>query len=228
MKFSIESFVYGATDGAVTTFAIVAGVIGASLSPTIIMILGMANLIADGFSMAVGNYLSVKTHNESIAKARKKEEWEIDNLIEEEKQEIRDIYQAKGFKAELLDEVVRIITARRKVWVDTMMREELGLIEQKISPVENAFNTFIGFTSIGVIPLVPFLFVYFYGSLDSPSNAFFYSVLATASAFFLIGVIRGKVVQKSLIRSGFNTLIIGGAAAAASFAVGNLLSTLVR
>ena len=228
MKFSIESFVYGATDGAVTTFAIVAGVIGASLSPSIIMILGMANLIADGFSMAVGNYLSIKTHNESIAKARKKEEWEIDNLIEEEKQEIRDIYQAKGFKAELLDEVVRIITARRKVWVDTMMREELGLIEQKISPVENAVNTFIGFSSIGLIPLVPFLFVYFSGSLLSPSNAFFYSVLATASAFFLIGVIRGKVVQKSLIRAGFNTLIIGGAAAAASFAVGNLLSTLVR
>jgi vacuolar iron transporter family protein len=228
MKFSIESFVYGATDGAVTTFAIVAGVIGASLSPSIIMILGMANLIADGFSMAVGNYLSIKTHNESIAKARKKEEWEIDNLIEEEKQEIRDIYQAKGFKAELLDEVVRIITARRKVWVDTMMREELGLIEQKISPVENAVNTFIGFTSIGLIPLVPFLFVYFSDSLLSPSNAFFYSVLATASAFFLIGVIRGKVVQKSLIRAGFNTLIIGGAAAAASFAVGNLLSTLVR
>jgi vacuolar iron transporter family protein len=228
MKFSIESFVYGATDGAVTTFAIVAGVIGASLSPSIIMILGMANLIADGFSMAVGNYLSIKTHNESIAKARKKEEWEIDNLIEEEKQEIRDIYQAKGFKAELLDDVVRIITARRKVWVDTMMREELGLIEQKISPVENAVNTFIGFTSIGLIPLVPFLFVYFSGSLLSPSNAFFYSVLATASAFFLIGVIRGKVVQKSLIRAGFNTLIIGGAAAAASFAVGNLLSTLVR
>lgn len=227
MKFSIESFVYGATDGAVTTFAIVAGVIGASLSPSIIMILGMANLIADGFSMAVGNYLSVKTHNESIAKARKKEEWEIDNLIEEEKQEIRDIYEAKGFKAELLDEVVRIITARRKVWVDTMMREELGLIEQKISPIENAVNTFIGFSSIGLIPLVPFLFVYFSGSLLSSSNAFFYSVLATASAFFLIGVIRGKVVQKSLIRAGFNTLTIGGAAAAASFAVGYLLSTLV-
>jgi VIT1/CCC1 family predicted Fe2+/Mn2+ transporter len=109
-----------------------------------------------------------------------------------------------------------------------MMREELGLIEQKISPIENAFNTFIGFTSIGIIPLVPFLLVYFSGSLLSASNAFFYSVLATASAFFLIGVIRGKVVQKSLIRAGLNTLIIGGAAAAASFAVGNLLSTLVR
>jgi VIT1/CCC1 family predicted Fe2+/Mn2+ transporter len=227
MKFSIENFVYGATDGAVTTFAIVAGVVGASLSPSIILILGIANLIADGFSMAIGNYLSIKTHNESIAKARKKEEWEIDNLIEEEKQEIRDIYEAKGFKEGLLDEVVRIITARRKVWVDTMMREEIGLIEQKISPVENAINTFVGFTSIGIIPLVPFLFVYVSGFILPTSNAFFYSVIATSSAFFLIGVIRGRVVQKPVIPAGFNTLIIGGVAAAVSYAIGRLLSSLV-
>jgi vacuolar iron transporter family protein len=95
MKYSIENFVYGAVDGAVTTFAVVAGVVGASLSPSIIVILGFANLFADGFSMAIGNYLAVKTHNEYIAKARKREEWEIDNLIEEEKQEIRDIYIKK-------------------------------------------------------------------------------------------------------------------------------------
>jgi VIT1/CCC1 family predicted Fe2+/Mn2+ transporter len=205
----------------------VAGVVGASLSPSIILILGIANLIADGFSMAIGNYLSIKTHNESIAKARKKEEWEIDNLIEEEKQEIRDIYEAKGFKEGLLDEVVRIITARRKVWVDTMMREEIGLIEQKISPVENAINTFVGFTSIGIIPLVPFLFVYVSGFILPTSNAFFYSVIATSSAFFLIGVIRGRVVQKPVIPAGFNTLIIGGVAAAVSYAIGRLLSSLV-
>ena len=132
MKFSIENFVYGAIDGAVTTFAVVAAVVGALLSPSIIVILGFANLFADGFSMAIGNYLAVKTHNEYVARERKKEEWEIDNLIEEEKQEIRDIYINKGFKEELLEEVVRIITGRRKVWIDTMMREELGLIEDKI------------------------------------------------------------------------------------------------
>jgi VIT1/CCC1 family predicted Fe2+/Mn2+ transporter len=80
--------------------------------------LGFANLLADGFSMAVGNYL---------ARERKREEWEIDNRIDEEKQEIRDIYSKKGFK-DVLEEIVRIITSRRKVWIDTMMREELGLI----------------------------------------------------------------------------------------------------
>ena len=129
MKFSIENFVYGAIDGAVTTFAIVTGVIGASLSPSIIVILGFANLLADGFSMAIGNYLAIKTQNEFIQRERKREEWEIDNRIDEEKQEIRDIYSKKGFKEDLLEEIVRIITSRRKVWIDTMMREELGLIE---------------------------------------------------------------------------------------------------
>ena len=119
MKYSVENFVYGAIDGAVTTFAIVTGVIGASLSPSIIIILGFANLLADGFSMAIGNYLAVKTQNEFIQRERKREEWEIDNRIEEEKQEIREIYSKKGFKDELLDEIVRIITSRKKVWVDT-------------------------------------------------------------------------------------------------------------
>lgn len=228
MKYSIENFVYGAVDGAVTTFAVVAGVVGASLSPSIIVILGLANLFADGFSMAIGNYLSVKTHNEYIVKARKREEWEIDNLIEEEKQEIRDIYIKKGFKQELLEEIVRIITARRKVWVDTMMSEELGLIEGKNNPLDNAINTFVGFNVIGIIPLLPFLFVYVSGLNLSTGNAFFYSVIATASSFFLIGSIRGKVVEKPMVRSGFNTLLIGGTAAMVAYAVGHLISIFVH
>ncbi len=191
MKFSIVNFVYGAIDGAVTTFAVVAAVVGASISPSIIVILGFANLFADGFSMAIGNYLAVKTHNEYVARERKKEEWEIDNLIEEEKQEIRDIYVKKGFKEELLEEVVRIITG-------------------------------------SIIPLIPFIFTYLSGFDISIGNAFFYSIIATASSFFLIGSIRGKVVQKPMASSGFNTLLIGGTAAVVSYVVGYLLSTIVH
>lgn len=227
MEYSIENFVYGAIDGAVTTFAIVTGVVGASLSPSIIIILGFANLLADGFSMAIGNYLAVKTQNEFIQRERKREEWEIDNRIEEEQQEIREIYGKKGFKDELLNEIVRIITSRRKVWVDTMMREELGLIEGKYSPVVSAVNTFVGFNAIGIIPLIPFIVVYLTGSNISISNAFFYSVLATASSFFLIGSIRGKVVHKPMMISGFNTLLIGGVAAAVSYCIGYALSMII-
>lgn len=167
MKWSIEDFVYGATDRAVTTFAVVAGVIGESLSPSTVLILGFANLFADGFSMAMGNYLGTIAQTEYIQKQRKKEEWEIDNLVEQEKQEIRDIYKNKGFEEELLEEIVRVITSRRKVWVDTMMREELELFENKRRPLYIALTTFTAFNLIGLIPLIPFIFLYASGFILS-------------------------------------------------------------
>jgi VIT1/CCC1 family predicted Fe2+/Mn2+ transporter len=229
MNWSLEDFVYGATDGAVTTFAVVAGVIGASLSPSIVLILGFANLLADGLSMAVGNYLAVKTRLEILQKARRREEWEIDNLVEQEKQEIRDIYEKKGFKEELLEEVVRIITSRRKVWVDTMMREEIGLIEDNSRrPLDTAITTFVAFNLVGLIPLLPFVAMFIAGFVViSSSDAFTYSIVLTGVAFFLIGSVKGRIVQKPLIRSGMSTLLIGGIAASVAFVVGYLLNLLV-
>ena len=206
MNWSLEDFVYGATDGAVTTFAVVAGVVGASLSPSIVLILGFANLLADGLSMAVGNYLAAKTRLEYIEKARRREEWEIDNLVEQEKQEIRDIYAKKGFKEELLEEIVRIITSRRKVWVDTMMREELGLIEGSTRPMDTAITTFLAFNLVGLIPLLPFVVMFVTGlAIIASFDAFTYSIILTGAAFFLIGGVKGRVVQKPLIRSGLGT-----------------------
>lgn len=108
-----------------------------------------------------------------------------------------------------------------------MMREELGLIEGKHSPVVSAVNTFVGFNAIGIIPLIPFIVVYLTGSNIFISNAFFCSVLATASSFFLIGSIRGKVVRKPMMISGFNTLLIGGVAAAVSYCIGYVLSMII-
>jgi VIT1/CCC1 family predicted Fe2+/Mn2+ transporter len=220
--------VYGATDGAVTTFAVVAGVVGASLSPSIVLILGFANLLADGFSMAVGNYLAAKTRIEYIEKARRREEWEIDNLVEQEKQEIRDIYAKKGFKEELLEEIVRIITSRRKVWVDTMMREELGLIEGRTRPIDTAITTFVAFNLVGLIPLLPFIVMFVAGfAIIASFDAFTYSIILTGAAFFLIGGVKGRMVQKPLIRSGLSTLVIGGIAASVAFVVGYILNLVV-
>jgi VIT1/CCC1 family predicted Fe2+/Mn2+ transporter len=192
-----------------------------------VLILGFANLFADGFSMAVGNYLATKSQKEYIERERRREEWEIDNLAEQEKQEIRDIYTNKGFKDEILEEIVRIITSRRKVWIDTMMKEELGLIEDKRRPFDTAMTTFVAFNAIGVIPLVPFIALFVAGSLISAIDAFVYSTVFTAIAFFLIGAIKGRILRKSLIWSGTNTLLIGGAAAAVAFAVGYLLNALI-
>lgn len=226
MKWHFEDFIYGSFDGSVTTFAIVAGAIGASLSPMIVVVLGFANLFADGFSMAVGNYQASKARIEYIQKERAREEWEIDNMEESERQEIRDIYAKKGFTAELLDEIVKVITARRKVWVDTMMKEELGLIEDGRRPLDTAASTMLGFVVIGIIPLIPFLFIYVSG-IHLNSESFAYSVASTSVAFFLIGAIKGKIVKKPLIRSGLVTLFVGGIAASAAFLVGNLLASLI-
>lgn len=95
MKWHFEDFMYGSFDGAVTTFAIVAGAVGASLSPMIVLILGFANLAADGFSMAAGNYQATRARIEFIQKERKREEWEIENMAESEREEIREIYEKK-------------------------------------------------------------------------------------------------------------------------------------
>ena len=144
----MKDFVYGGTDGVVTTFAIVTGAFGASFPVSVILILGFANLFADGFSMSIGNYLSARTHKE-IIEERRKEEWSIDNLTEEEREEIREIYRNKGFKDELLEDLVKVITSKRKVWVDTMMREEIGSIDDKKNPRDTAITTFVAFNVLG-------------------------------------------------------------------------------
>jgi len=226
MKWHFDDFVYGSIDGAVTTFAIVAGVIGAGLSPGIILILGFANLFADGFSMAAANYQASKARNEYIQMKRKQEEWEIDNLAEQEKEEIREIYTKKGFKDELLEEIVRIITSRRKVWIDTMMKEELGLIEDYKKPLDSSLSTFLGFNFIGLIPLIPFMVFIAMGTIPN-SEAFFYSIIFVITAFFIVGIIKGKIVKKSKIRSGIYTLIIGGVAALVAYLIGYGLNFLI-
>ena len=227
MKWYFDDFIYGSIDGAVTTFAIVAGVVGASLPTTIILILGLANLFADGFSMAVANYQASKSKNEFVKMKRREEEWQVDNLEEQEREEIREIYRKKGFKDELLEEVVRIITSRRKVWVDTMMKEELGLIEDEKNPIQSSVSTFVGFNLIGLIPLIPFIIFIIIG-IEPNSEAFIYSTASVVIAFFVVGMIKGMIVKKSKIFSGINTVIIGGVAAIVAYIVGYGLNFLVN
>lgn len=226
LKWHFDDFIYGSIDGDVTTFAIVAGVIGAGLSPGIILILGFANLFADGFAMASANYQATKAKIEFIDMKQKQEEWEIDNQRDQEKEEIRTIYMEKGFKGDLLEDIVRIITSRRKVWIDMMMREELRLIKDDKKPIDSSLSTFIGFNMVGVIPLIPFV-VFLIFDFDITSNTFFYSILSVIVAFLLVGMIKGKIVKKPMIHSGISTLIIGSVAATVAYLIGYGLHFLI-
>ena len=230
MKWTIEDFVYGATDGAVTTFAIVAGVVGASLSPSIVIILGFANLFADGFSMAMGNYLSTRSRIEYIERERHRQSKEVQDRPESKRSEIKDIYAKKGFKDELLETITKIIVSNRKIWVDVLMKEKIGISNvDDENPIFKATTTFVAFNVVGVIPLLPFIFLYI---INNPAgfttnDIFIYSIVFTLLAFFCIGYITGRVVNKSSIRSGLITLIIGGVAALVSYMVGTFLSVYI-
>ena len=181
---------YGATDGVVTTFAIVAGVVGASFSPSVVLILGFANLFADGFSMAIGNYLSAKSRIEYVERQRKREEWEIKNNAAQKIREIKDIYSDKGFKDELLESIAKVIISKRKVWVDTMMEEKIGSVDNNNeNPICKAITTFFAFYLVGLIPLIPFIYVYFAyfdlsHSINRIDNVFLCSIIFTAFSSF--------------------------------------------
>lgn len=217
----VGDFVYGAIDGSVTTFAVVSGVAGAALSVNIVIILGLANLFADGFSMAVGNYLSSKSNKEFIEKERKREEWEIENYPQGEVEEIRQIYKQKGFKGVQLEQAVKTIVSNKEVWVDTMMKNELNLIEDKTSPVKKGAVTFVSFATIGFIPLIPYFLSFFFEAIKQ--IVYPLSVVMTFMAFFFIGSAKVYVTKKNWLKSGLETLLVGGAAAIIAYAIGFLL-----
>jgi VIT1/CCC1 family predicted Fe2+/Mn2+ transporter len=212
----LRDFVYGAMDGTVTTFAVVSGVAGAGLSTGVAIVLGLANLLADGFSMAVGNYLSTKTARAELDKARRIEEKHIQHEPEGEREEIREIFVAKGFEPPLLDEIVDVITSDTRRWVDTMITEEHGLPLETPSPVRAAWTTFISFAVAGMVPLLPFLLF----SHADETRIFVGSSVATGVTFLLIGGVQGWLVGKSKTAAALEALAIGGCAAALAYGVG--------
>lgn len=217
----IGEAVYGALDGIVTTFAVVAGVEGARLSSGIVLILGFANLIGDGLSMGVGSYLSTKSKREYERSERERERWEIENYPEGEREEIREIYEKKGFAGKDLDRAVEIITSDKKIWIDTMMQEELGIIEETGHPFFNGLSTFISFLVAGFIPLLFFVMALAIPSLQQ--YTFSMSVFLTGLTLFVVGSLRVLVTQASWWRSGLEMLFVGGAAALGAYLVGYIL-----
>lgn len=220
----IGEFVYGGIDGSVTTFAVVAGAAGAQLDSAIVIILGFANLIADGFAMSVGSYLSTKSEKQKYQKHKNIEYWEVDHLPDKEREEVREIYAAKGFEGELLEQVVDQITADKDRWVDVMMKEELEMAEETKSPIAMGAVTFVSFLILGFIPLIIYVIDY---TVGTEADLFLYSSVMTFIIFGLIGYAKSYVTNTSRIRGMFETLFLGGSAAGLAYFVGDLLEKLI-
>lgn len=215
----LGDFVLGAVDGAVTTFAIVAGAAGAGLSGGVAIVLGIANVFADGFSMAVSNYLKSRADRLVVERFRAMEEMHIDEVPDAEREEIRQIFANKGFDGDVLDEIVRVITADRRQWVDTMLTEEWGLQLDSPSPVRAGATTFFSFMLAGFVPLIPLLL----GAWLTTPQMFVASAGLTGLTFFMIGWFRGRISERQPLLAGVETLFVGGSAAFLAYFIGALL-----
>ncbi len=215
----LKEWVYGGIDGVVTTFAIVAGVTGAGLSPVIILILGLANLVGDGFSMAAGAYSSARVDEDNYKRLRRREQAHIDKHPEGEREEVRQIFAAKGFAGDDLERAVDVITADRDRWIDTMMVEEYGLPLDRPSPISVGGHTFAAFVLCGSMPLIPYLF--------GAGDKFWLALIFSALAFFAIGSLKSLWAVSGWIRNGLETLLIGLLAAGMAYVIGYALRGLV-
>lgn len=220
----LGEFVYGGIDGCVTTFAVVAGSVGANLNSEVIIILGFANLLADGFAMSVGAYLSTKSEIDNYKKHKQVEYWEVENIPEKEVEEIREIYQNLGFEGELLEQVVSVITRDKDRWVEVMMKDELQMMKEERSPLMIGGVTYVSFILVGLIPLTTYVWDYI---SPLPFNLFVVTSILTALGFVIIGWLKTYITQTKPLKGILETVALGAIAAIVSYFVGDLLEQII-
>ena len=206
----LRDWIYGGIDGTVTTFAIVAGVVGANLSASVLLILGFANLLADGFAMAASDYTGTKSEHDDYDRVLGIERKHIALVPEGEREEIRQIFSAKGFSGADLERVVAVITSDSSLWAKTMATEEYGLSPTLRSPLLAALCTFGAFVTCGCVPLLTYLL----------PGGLYACVIAAGATFFGVGAIKSLWSPAGWLRSGLEVFAIGMGAAALAFAVG--------
>ncbi|MEM8854200.1 MAG: VIT1/CCC1 transporter family protein [Pseudomonadota bacterium] len=211
-------WIYGGFDGTVTTFAVVAGVAGAALSPKITLILGVANLVADGFSMAAGAYLSTKADSERYAALRQTEVRHVETDPEGETVEVREILRRTGVPEDVLEAATSAITANKRRWIDFMMAGEYGLTDGGRHPWLAGAATFTAFSLFGLVPLIPFI--------AGVANAFLIASAMTGLAFMLIGAMKARYANRPVLPAILESLAVGTAAATLAYAAGHVLSSL--
>ncbi len=219
----LKEIVYGGNDGIITTFAVIAGFAGAnnqdagSIALWTVLLFGLANLLADGTSMGLGDFLSVRSQKEVYKKSKNKELAEIKNNPEFEKKETTYLLKQKGFNDEDAKKITELYSKNEKYWVEFMMNHELEIPNpESENALRNAVATFISFVTFGSIPLIPFVV------FQDASLAFNYSIVATVLALIILGFVRGYTTKENKLKSVLEIVFVGGIAGSVAFSVGYL------
>lgn len=223
----LGNLVYGGLDGIITTFAVVSGVVGADLAPEVILILGLSNLLADGFSMATGAYLSAKSEQEVYAREREHVSEQIVKDPGKEKKSLTEGYLQQGYPPEDAKLLVEVISRHPGSWVNTLLAEKLLLLPQKRKPLLEGLAAFIAFAIAGSIPLLVYFAALIFHVELSTNSAFLWAMGLSGLALFGLGAAKVFVTKANALRSGFEMFLIGTLAALVAFGVGTFLKNVV-
>jgi VIT1/CCC1 family predicted Fe2+/Mn2+ transporter len=216
----VRDFVFGFGDGINTSLGIAAGVGGADVSSNIIILAALVGMFTGAKAMAVQNYLAVKAQRELLKSEIAREEWEMEHKPEIERQEIEEIYRAKGFEGKDLEMIVNKITSNKKVWLDTMLTEELKLnIEVIGNPLKSALRMFGAFLLGGILPIIPFFFAQGYAPL-------LIAIGISLSTSFAVGAVKSRLARTNIIKGGLEMAGLGTGIALIGFGIGSELANL--
>jgi VIT1/CCC1 family predicted Fe2+/Mn2+ transporter len=214
---TVRDIVIGISDGLTVPFALAAGLSGAAVAARVVVLAGMAEIAAGSIAMGLGGYLAARTDREHYEHELQREMDETRNMPEEERAEVARVFEGWGLAPEHLGPIVTAISADEKRWIDFMMRYELGLEAPDPKRAgRSAATIFISYIGGGLVPLAPYFFV------SRVEDALAISVALTAVALFVFGAIKARFTGIPIWRGGMETALIGGAAAAAAFAIARL------
>jgi VIT1/CCC1 family predicted Fe2+/Mn2+ transporter len=216
---TVRDIVIGMADGLTVPFALAAGLTGAIASSRIVLTAGFAEIAAGSIAMGLGGYLAARSDAEHYASERKREEEEVATVPDVEAQEVQEIFKSYGLTQSESASVVEALRRRPQDWVDFMMRFELGL--EKPEPgraLKSALTIALSYVVGGIIPLCAYLI------FTDAHCALNVSITVTLAALLVFGAVKGRFTGAPMIRSGLQTALIGGLAAAAAFGIARLIT----
>lgn len=214
----LTDIVIGMSDGLTVPFALAAGLSGAVDSTAVIILAGIAEIAAGSIAMGLGGFLAGKTEQDHYNSEVKREYWEVENLPEKEREEVREFFESLGLSRDIQNKATDELIKDKDRWVDFMMKHELGL--DKPDPKragKSAFNIGVSYVVGGFVPLSPYFFV------ASATDALKISVVITLVCLFVFGFFKSKITGVNPWTGGLKVLMIGALAAGAAFGIAKLI-----
>jgi vacuolar iron transporter family protein len=213
----VRDIVIGMSDGLTVPFALAAGLSGTNALPKLVVTAGLAEVAAGSIAMGLGGYLAAKSDAEHYASEKRREELEVVNLPDRERDEVADVFREYGLGDDEIEPILRAFQNNHPAWVDFMMRFELGLEEPDPRRALRSAAAIAGaYIAGGLIPLAPYMMV------AQTRDGLKLSIAVTAAALVLFGWIKGHFTGTQPVRSAFQTTLIGGIAAAAAFLIARM------